>query len=226
MAGSSTADLRIVRSGPEGPDPAGEAAPRAVSPREGDPFPAFYLDLAVPEAYLAAERILTLMPAPCEWVPVVAAELPDGGWGGWASARERDEELAAIERIAAERRLQAVRWPARLPFDSGFALRAATYAKGAGKTVAFSLAAFRQAYAGGRDLSETDNVLIAGAACEIHPRALLQGARTRAVEASLARATALARERGVRSVPAVWVDGEVFHGDAELERAARAVGRL
>jgi hypothetical protein len=28
----------------------------------------------------------------------------------------------------------------------------------------------------------------------------------------------------VRSVPAVWVAGEVFHGDAGLERAAAALG--
>ena len=205
MAGSSTADLQVVRSGPV------------------DAGPAFYLDLAVPEAYLAAERILSLMPVPCEWIPVVDAELPGGGWGAWRCAEEREIELSQFERTAAARGLQTVRWPAELPFDSSLALRAATYAKGAGKVVAFSLAAFRQAYAGGRDLSEQDNVAIVGAACEIHPRALLTGAATRGTRTSLARATALARERGVRSVPAVWVAGEVFHGDAGLERAATAL---
>ena len=188
-----------------------------------DAGPVFYLDVAVPEAYLAAERILPLMPVPCEWIPVVDAELPAGGWGAWRCAEEREIELSQFERTAASRGLQPIRWPAELPFDSSLALRAATYAKGAGKVVAFSLAAFRQAYAGGRDLSEEDNVAIVGAACEIHPRALLTGAATRGTRTSLARATALARERGVRSVPAVWVAGEVFHGDAELERAAAAL---
>ena len=190
-----------------------------------DTGPAFYVDVAVPEAYLAAERILSLMPVPCEWIPVVDAELPGGGWGAWRCAEEREIELSQFERTAAARGLQPVRWPAELPFDSSLALRAATYAKGAGKVVAFSLAAFRQAYAGGRDLSVEDNVAIVGAACEIHPRALLTGAATRGTTASLARATALALERGVRSVPAVWVAGEVFHGDAGLERAAAALGR-
>ena len=190
-----------------------------------DTGPAFYMDVAVPEAYLAAERILSLMPVPCEWIPVVDSELPGGGWGAWRCAEEREIELSQFERTAAARGLQPVRWPAELPFDSSLALRAATYAKGAGKVVAFSLAAFRQAYAGGRDLSVEDNVAIVGAACEIHPRALLTGAATRGTATSLARATALARERGVRSVPAVWVAGEVFHGDAELERAAAALGR-
>jgi 2-hydroxychromene-2-carboxylate isomerase len=190
-----------------------------------DTGPVFYTDVAIPEAYLAAERILSLMPVPCEWIPVVDAELPGGGWGAWRCAEERDIELSQFERTAADRGLQPVRWPTELPFDSSLVLRAATYAKGAGKVVAYSLAAFRQAYAGGRDLSEEDNVAIAGAACEIHPRALLTGAATRSAATGLARATALARERGVRSVPAVWVAGEVFHGDAELERAAAALGR-
>lgn len=187
--------------------------------------PAFYLDVGVPESYLAAERILSLMPAPCEWVPVLAGDLVAGGWGAWRCAEEREIELAEFERLAHRRGLQPVRWPRELPFDSALAMRAATYAKGAGKAVAFLLASLRQAYAGGRDLSEPDNVAIAGAACEIHPRALLTGAATRSVTTALERATALAGARGVRSVPAVWVDGEVFHGDAELEHAAAAVAR-
>jgi 2-hydroxychromene-2-carboxylate isomerase len=191
----------------------------------GSSTASFYLDFAVPEAYLAAERILSIMPAPCEWVPVLAHELAGGGWGAWRCAEEREIELSQLERTAAERRLQPVRWPPELPFDSTLAVRAATFAKGAGKVVAFSLAAFRQAYAAGRDLSVPENVLIAGAACEIHPRALLQGAETRSVAARLVSATELARERGVLTVPAVWVDGEVFHGDAALELAAEAVGR-
>ena len=154
------------------------------------------------------------------------ASLPGGGFGAWRCAEERAIELGELERLAASRGLQPVRWPAELPFDSGLALRAATFAKGAGKTVAFSLAAFRQAYAGGRDLSDPDSVVLAGAACEIHPRALVHGAATRSVAERLARATELARERDVRTGPAVWVGGEVFHGDAGLDQAAAAAGRL
>jgi 2-hydroxychromene-2-carboxylate isomerase len=228
MAGSST-DSRADR-GPR------EGARSVSSLREGedllvvskysdDTLPSFYFDLAVPEGYLAAERILSVMPGPCEWIPVPASELAGGGWGAWRCAEEREIELSQLERVAAERRLQPVRWPEDLPFDSSLALRAATFAKGAGKTVAFTLAAFRQAFAAGRDLSVPENVLIAGAACEIHPRALLQGAETRSVRARLAEATETARSRGVLTVPAVWADGEVFHGDAALERAAKAVAR-
>lgn len=174
-----------------------------------DTAPSFYFDFAAPDAYLAAERILSLMPVPCEWKPVHAADLP---------AVDRAE----VERVAAERGMQPVRWPDPLPLDSDLALRAAVYARAGGKTVSFALAAFRQAYAGGRALDET-TVLLAGAACELHPRALLKGVELRSTRSELDRLTAEAAARGVRSVPAVWAGGEVHHGDAGLDRAAAAL---
>jgi 2-hydroxychromene-2-carboxylate isomerase len=193
-----------------------------VSGGAGD-GPAFYFDLASPEAYLSAERILALVPVPVEWVPVRADALGGGGFGAWRCAEERAIELGELERAAAARRLQPIRWPDELPFDSTFAMRAATYAKAGGKTVAFALAAFRQAYAGGRDLAVPENVMIAAAACEIHPRALVAGAGTAAVARQLDEATATARERGIRGVPALWTGREAFHGDAALEDAVRAL---
>jgi 2-hydroxychromene-2-carboxylate isomerase len=208
-AGSSTADLKVVRTEGGG----------------ADALPAFYFDVGSPECYLAAERVLSLMPVPCEWIPVAGSELPGGAaHEGMRCAEEETIFRAEFERTVAARGLQPVLWPGEFPFDSGFAQRAATYAKGGGKTVAFALAAFRQAFAGGRDLSVPDNVMIAGAACEIHPRALLKGAATAGVERQLQAATATALERGVRSVPAVWTpSGDVFHGDAGLEAAAAAL---
>ena len=69
-----------------------------------------------------------------------------------------------------------------------WALLAATYAKWIGRGVAFSLAALRQAFAAGRDLTEPDNVLIAAAACEMHPTAVSR-ARAGASAAALDEAT-------------------------------------
>jgi 2-hydroxychromene-2-carboxylate isomerase len=190
----------------------------AGSSTDSDALPAFYFDLSSPECWLAAERVLRVVPPPCEWIPVA---MPFEG--AFRCAEEEAIFRAEIERVAAERDLQEVRWPAPFPFDSSFAQRAATFAKGGGKTVGFALAAFRQAFAGGRDLSDPQNVMIAAAAVEIHPRALLVGAETAGTRRRLEEATQLARERGVVSVPAVWVDGEVFHGDDALEAAGAAV---
>ncbi|HEV2821352.1 MAG TPA: DsbA family protein [Solirubrobacteraceae bacterium] len=195
------------------------------------PPPCLYLDLASAESYLTAERILGVMPVAVEWVPVRARDLahavaPEGLRCAEEETIWRDE----LERTARERGLQPVRWPPAVPFDSDAVLRAATFAKSIGKGVAFTQAAFRQAYAGGGDLTSPDTIVIAAAACEMHPRAVLAALEQRSVAAALDRATAQARERGVLSVPAVWTPaGEggparVFHADEQLEAAAAHLG--
>jgi 2-hydroxychromene-2-carboxylate isomerase len=171
---------------------------------------AFYFDLASPLAYVAAERILHVLPGPVQWQPVLARRLGD----------EEPLDVEAIERSVQEHGLQPLRWPAELPFDSALAMRAATYAKSIGRTVPFAQAAFRQAFAGGRSLSEPDNVLIAAAACEMHPAAVLKGAELASVRAQLDCATEAAARAGVSNVPAVRVGTRVFAGADCLERAA------
>ena len=155
----------------------------------------FYFDLASPECWLEAERILVEGPHPCEWVPVLAPDpVP-----AFRCAEESDIWRLEFERRARAQGLQPVRWPPEVPFDSDFAMRAAAYAAGGGKTVAFALAAFRQAYCAGRDLSDPENVMIAAAACEIHPRALLKGAELRSTREALERATAEAPGLGLQT---------------------------
>jgi 2-hydroxychromene-2-carboxylate isomerase len=181
---------------------------------------AFYFDLRSPEAYLAAERALAVLPAPCEWQPILTSALPQAeSFESWRCEREAEIMREKVERRAEELQLLPLRWPAPFPFDSAFAMLAATYAKRIGKTVAFALAAFRQAYAGGNALSERENVLIAAAACEIHPTALLRATQTRGVADQLARASAQALAAGVFDVPAVRVGDRVLVGERELEQA-------
>jgi 2-hydroxychromene-2-carboxylate isomerase len=100
---------------------------------------------------------------------------------------------------------------------------AATYASQGGRVVAFSLAAFRQTFNAGRDLSVLDNVLLAGAACELHPRALTIGIETRSTKDRLAATTQEAIDRGVRGVPTVSFGEHLFWGDDTLEDAAAAI---
>jgi 2-hydroxychromene-2-carboxylate isomerase len=181
---------------------------------------AFYFDLRSPQAYLAAERALHVLPAPCEWQPVLSTMLP--GAERFETFRCEQERLAmreSVERRAAVLALAPVRWPTPFPFDSEFAMLTATFAKRIGKTVAFALAAFRQAYAGGRALSDRDNVLIAGAACEMHPAAILKAAATRSLRGELERATAQAAALGIDDVPAVRVGERVLVGERSLEQA-------
>lgn len=186
--------------------------------------PAFYFDLFSPEAYLTAERIIVLLPI-ADWVPVSAAGLPHAEtFDGFRCETDREAFFDRVERAAARRGLQPMRWPEPFPSDTAFAMLVATYARQIGRAVSFSLAAFRQAFAAGRDLSVRDNVLIAAAACEMHPNAVLKGAQLRSVGTALQRATAQAVRLGVHEVPAVSLpDGRVFHGDEALDGAAQAL---
>jgi len=142
----------------------------------------FRYDLADPLAYLEAERLRAEDPS-VEWVPVLAPP-------AYRCAEEIETVKEDVERRAAALGLQPLRWPDPFPFDSERAMLAATYAKQIGRAVAFSLAAFRQAYAGGRSLADDDTILIAAAACEMHPRAVLKALETRGVRDALTEASA------------------------------------
>ena len=182
--------------------------------------PVFYYDLGSPYAYLAAERVNQVLPVVPVWQPILLGGLwQQTGGASWSSTDRREE----VERRARRYGLQPLRWPEPWPSDTLTAMRAATFAQQAGRGVAFSLAAFRQAFAAGRNLSATDNVLIAAAACELHPNAVLKAIESRSVKERLERATAAAAERGVEGVPTVAVGSELFWGDDRLEDAAAAL---
>jgi 2-hydroxychromene-2-carboxylate isomerase len=190
----------------------------------------FYYDLGSPYAYLAAERVHGLFAEagiePPEWQPILLGALfKRFNRSSWGLGPSREGGMAECERRAADYGLPPIRWPHPWPPNGLFAMRAATYAKELGRTVSFSLAAFRQAFAAGRDLSEPDNVLLAAAAAEIHPRALLASAERDSVKSALREATERAGDEGVRGVPSVVVDGEVFWGDDRLEESVRAAAR-
>jgi len=181
----------------------------------------FYYDLASPDAYLAAERVVGVLGTVPEFVPVRI-----GGVGAFRCAEEESIYRADVEQRAAAYGLMPVRWPAEVPADTEWAMLVATYAKQTGRVVAYSMAAFRQAFAAGRDLGERDWVLVAAAAAEMHPAAVIKSAELRGTRKRLDEATAAARDAGVLDVPAVRVGDQVFHGDRELGAAARALGAL
>ena len=189
--------------------------------------PVFFYDLGSPYAYLAAERVNALFTETCgeppEWQPILLGGLfKRFGRDSWANGPGREEGVREIERRVAAYGLPPIEWPQPFPANTLVAMRAATYAKEVGRAVAFSLAAFRQAFAAGRDLTEADNVLLAAAASELHPRAMLAAIDRDSVKRTLREATDRAGDLGVRGVPSVLVGHEVFWGDDRLDEAAAA----
>jgi len=180
--------------------------------------PFFYFDLGSPYAYLTAERISGLfteagLEQP-EWRPILL--------GGLFQHFDRDSWAKGPGRRASAYGLPPIIWPDPWPGNTLMAMRVATFAKQTGRTVSFALAAFRQAFAAGRDLSDPENVLIAAAACELHPKALLKAVQTEIVKSALREATEEAAELGVFGVPSLVVGGEVFWGDDRVEEAVEA----
>jgi 2-hydroxychromene-2-carboxylate isomerase len=161
-----------------------------------------------------------------EWQPILLGGLfKRFDRSSWGLGPEREAGIAECERRASAYGLPPFRWPDPWPPNSLAAMRAATYAKDLGKAVSFSLAAFRQAFAAGRDLGDPDNVAIAAAAAEIHPRALFQAIDRDAIKGRLREATDRAGDAGVRGVPSLVVGDEVFWGDDRLDEAAEAASR-
>jgi 2-hydroxychromene-2-carboxylate isomerase len=190
----------------------------------------FYYDLGSPYAYLAAERISSVFDEAGaeqpEWQPILLGGLfARFDRSSWALGPGREQGMREVERRASAYGLPPIRWPAAWPGDYLTAMRTATFAKEIGRAVSFSLAAFRQGFAAGRDLSERDNVFIAAASSELHPRSLEIAIGRDAIKQRLRAATDEAGDRGVRGVPAVVVGDDVFWGDDQLEQAAEAQRR-
>ena len=185
----------------------------------------FFYDLGSPYSYLAAERLHSAFAEagaePPEWQPILLGGLFQRfGRRSWSTGPERDAGMREVERRASAYGLPPIVWPRPFPANTLGAMRAATYAKEIGRAVSFSLAAFRQAFAAGRDLSEPDNVALAGAAAEIHPRALVAAVGRDGVKRALHEATDRAGDLGVRGVPSLLVGSGVLWGDDRLNEAA------
>jgi len=171
--------------------------------------PVFFYDLGSPQCYLVGETIMSTLPVVPEWEPVLASQLA-------GSEQQADADREAVERLVGELGLQPLRWPANWPPDTTRAMLAATYAKRVGRGVAFSLAAFRQEFAGGRDIGDANTVLIAGAACEMHPVALTKGIELKSTSQALQAAADRARTAGVKTVPAIRIGDRTYQGPEAL----------
>ena len=197
---------------------------RLADPRLGggpeevpSPAAAFYFDLASPLAYLAAERILHLLPGPGR----VAAR-PE------ARPRRRAARLAGREELpetladagAASWACSRCACPTRSRSTARSRCCAATYAKSIGRTVPFAQAAFRQAFAGGHSLEERGLRADRRRRMRDAPRGAAEGRRdAQRPRAARARRAARPRDAGVRMVPAITVGAVVFQGEDAPERA-------
>ena len=183
----------------------------------------FYFDLGSPFAYLAAERLHTLLPEPVHWQPVLLGGLFRlTGRSSWALGdyRRRQAGMADIERRALAYGLPPMRWPDPWPADYLTAMRATTYAFSLGQGREFTMQAYRDAFQRGSELSKADNVLESAARAGLDREAVSTGASDPQIKQALRDATDAAYDRGVFGVPTIAIGDELFWGDDRLEDAA------
>jgi 2-hydroxychromene-2-carboxylate isomerase len=183
----------------------------------------FYFDLGSPFAYLAAERLHTLLPEPVRWQPVLLGGLFRlTGRSSWALGdyQRRQAGMADIERRALAYGLPPMRWPDPWPADYLTAMRATTYAFSIGRGREFAMQAYRDAFQRGSELSLADNVVRSAARAGLDADAVRAGASDPQIKQALRDATDAAYDRGVFGVPTIAIGDELFWGDDRLEDAA------
>jgi 2-hydroxychromene-2-carboxylate isomerase len=186
--------------------------------------PVFYFDVGSPFVYLAAERVEQMLGVDPVWQPVLLGGLFKAtGRSSWARGDldRRDAGMRDIEERAARYGLPPMRWPDAWPGDYLTAMRAATWAANHGAAKAFALAATRQAFVHGRDLSLADEVLAPARAAGLDANP--DDFADPAIKLALREATDAAQARGVFGVPTVAVGDELFWGDDRLDEAAAAL---
>lgn len=187
----------------------------------------FYFDLGSPYAYLACERLPTLIPEPVRWQPLLLGGLFKlNGRSSWALGdyQRRQAGMAEIERRARDYGLPPIRWPDPWPTDYLFAMRVATYAFTADRGREFTTCAFRLAFQEGRQLNIPAHVLDAAEEAGLDRHEAERAAGDPRVKQALRQATDAAHALGVFGVPTVGIGQELFWGDDRLEDAAAASG--
>jgi 2-hydroxychromene-2-carboxylate isomerase len=191
--------------------------------------PVFFYDLSSPYAYLAAERIDDVLPAPARWQPIVfGALLREVGRTPWSLVAEtRAPGMAVVERRAQERGLPPVRWPEGWP-DGSYSvtpLRAVMWAAERGREAELTRALYRVAFAEGTPLNSLETVVRVAEEVGLDVDELRAGVERQQIKDRLREATDDALARGVTGIPTVAVGDELFWGDDRLEDAARALVR-
>lgn len=188
------------------------------------PSASFYLDVGSPFAYLAAERLDTVLPADSvTWRPVsLGALFKATGRSSWAlgDPQQRQAGMAEVERRAATRGLPPVRWPDPWPGNYLMAMRAAAYADRLGRGRDFLVQALRDGFQQGRDLSLPVHVLEAAEQIGLDPLEVERATADPEVKTALRETTDAAHQLGVFGVPTLAIGGELFWGDDRLEEAA------
>ncbi|MCW2966686.1 MAG: 2-hydroxychromene-2-carboxylate isomerase-like protein [Solirubrobacteraceae bacterium] len=174
----------------------------------------FSFDLALPETYLAAERV----DRRCDGVRWQPASVQALG----LEPVDREAAMAAAEERAITLGLPLI-WPDPFPCDVRPAMRAAALACELGRGAAFVLAASRLAYCGGFNLSDPEVLAEAAAAASVPLDECLAAAGDVGRDIAIDDAGHRLRAMGADALPTLRVGRLLFSGESRLPEALAAL---
>ena len=170
-------------------------------------------DLALPQTYLAAERVDRDFPG-VRWQPAYASAV-------WDVPVPMSRLIREAEQRAAEIGAPLV-WPEPMPVEVRPAMRAAALACELGRGAAFVLAASRLAFCGGFDLGDPEVLAEAAAAASLPLEECLDAAGDVRRDVALLDAGHRLADLGARALPALRVGRRLFDGEGRLTEAFAA----
>lgn len=185
----------------------------------------FFYDFVSPYSYLASTRVEALARrtgATLRWRPFLL--------GGVLKATENKAPADTpakyrhlkIDLARWARRLGVpLAWPERHPFPTVLAMRCALVAEARGALVAFTHAAFRAAWAEGRDLTSPDVLSAIASSIGLDGASLVAAAPEQ--KAALVAQTEEAVRRGAFGAPTFFVGDEMFVGNDRLDFVEEAL---
>lgn len=180
-----------------------------------------YVDPQSPYAYLADARAASVLGVAPDLQPVALGVIfVRRGWGSWAHMDTRGEHVEAIERRAAAAGLPPLTWPSDWPAQTLAPARTAAWAHLSGCARPVLRAYWRRVFAEGREPGDITVLQEAVEEGGLDPLALPAAIASPEVKDALRAWTDAAWDAGVRGIPTLSVDGELYYGDDQLETAA------
>lgn len=179
----------------------------------------FWFDLALPETYLAAERVDRLF-AGVQWRPAVLRA--GDGAAPLSDPQAREAAMSDADNRAIALSVPLI-WPDHFPAEVRPAMRAAALACELGRGAAFVLAASRLAFCGGFDLADPEVLAETAAAAGVPLDACIDAARDGGRDHAIEDEGRRLRAMGADRLPALRVGRLLFAGEDRLSEAASAV---
>jgi 2-hydroxychromene-2-carboxylate isomerase len=190
----------------------------------------FFFDYASPYSYLACQQVEAVAQrtgAELRWRPFLLGAVfkATGNVPPISTANKAAWLLRDVQEWTSYLGLPPFRMPENFPINSLKANRLGLVAAEQGRIVPFSHAAFRAAFAEGKDLADPQVLTGLARAAELNPEQALAKAETQEIKDALRRNTDEALARGTFGAPTFFVGDTLFFGNDRLMFVERALSR-